>query len=83
MKQSDEKQSWFSGAAQLFYFYPCIICSFSLGFLFIYFFLVWHMFSRLRKPRCLLNWKSGAGNRASQKNTRLNKKRGEKNVHPV
>lgn len=41
---------------------------------------VWHMLSRLGKPRCLLNWKSGAGSRASQKNTRRKKKRGEKKI---
>lgn len=34
MKQSDEKQSWFSEAAQLFYFYLCIICSFFPSYLF-------------------------------------------------
>lgn len=77
MKQSDEKKSWFSETAQLFYFNPCVICSFSLpaG---CFFFFVWHMYSKLGNPRCLLNWKSGAGSRASQKKTRLNKGTGEK-----
>lgn len=78
MKQSDEKQNWFSEAAQLFYFYPCIMCSFSLPPVPFFFVCVWHMLSRLGKPRCLLNWKSGAGSRMSQKNTRRRKKRGEK-----
>lgn len=50
------------------YFYPSII------FLPAHF---WHIFTKLGKPRCLLNWKSGTGS-ALQKNTRLSETRKKK-----